>query len=798
LLLLKEVAGTTVYDEKKAESLAKMQENTASIEKIQEILSEIQQRLADLQEEKEELSQYQQLDRQRRALEYTLYDKELRKTRTVLDGLEHDRAEHVTVVSDLHASAKQTHDAIQSVEDILKTKSNVLRRHKVSLQNYEDDARGAITRVAKLELQRKEGASSLKSLQEQANQNQKDLQQVEREIKQTQKLLDTDVQPAYDKAVEELNQLQDARQDNKRQLDSLLAKQGRAKQFSSKADRDAFLKESIQDLQTSQNCKQEQLQQEQTSLANTRRSMVAETRELEQTSQKVTSMTGKLHALTKNIDDSKKQRLDLIQRRKEYQRQKEDLQEQVREAREQYHRALSNVRKVMPKATAMGMEALKSVVEQEGLTSNEYFGMVMDNFTLTNENYQVAVEVAAQNSLFHVIVDTDQTAARLMKRLEDGKLGRVTFLPLNQLVVDNTVQYPDHNDVRPMLELCLNFDPKVERAMKHVFAKKLLARNPQVASEWSAKLKMDAITLEGDLCSRKGALTGGYVDVNKSRLRAHDERNKAHEALRVIEREYQTLNQQVQRSDQEATNVMSELQRLESKHADLSHRLSETESTVARLTVRQETQKKQCEKLEKETIPIIEKEVASLQADIDRLDEEIGTELVETLSAADRRIVQDLKQDQVQLGPKIEMQTDIVAKAGVERQKLLSLLNDNLLKRRRELTEGGIATTTTDEDDEDDDSSGHRTSFSRFSSVTLLQDQLQADLNQHNRDLDEAIRIKEDLESRVERAREEVQILQEELVKAKNQLEQLKGEDTQNRLDLEEAHDKAERLLNKV
>ena len=35
-----------------------------------------------------------------------------------------------------------------------------------------------------------------------------------------------------------------------------------------------------------------------------------------------------------------------------------------------------------------------------------------------------AVEVAAGNALFHVVVDDDATAARLMKRLQGDELGR--------------------------------------------------------------------------------------------------------------------------------------------------------------------------------------------------------------------------------------------------------------------------------------------------------------------------------------------------------------------------------------
>jgi structural maintenance of chromosome 3 (chondroitin sulfate proteoglycan 6) len=89
----------------------------------------------------------------------------------------------------------------------------------------------------------------------------------------------------------------------------------------------------------------------------------------------------------------------------------------------------------------MGLEALKTIVEQEGFVhGTHYFGMLMNNFTLKDEKYQTAVEVAAQNSLFHVIVDTDQTVSKLLTRLERGRLGRVTFLPLTQLRPDDNVQ----------------------------------------------------------------------------------------------------------------------------------------------------------------------------------------------------------------------------------------------------------------------------------------------------------------------------------------------------------------------
>lgn len=70
-------------------------------------------------------------------------------------------------------------------------------------------------------------------------------------------------------------------------------------------------------------------------------------------------------------------------------------------------------------------------------------------------------------SLFHVIVDTDATAAFFMKELDRRKAGRLTFLPLNRLR-NPPVTYPDSNDVRPLMSIALEYEPNVEEAVKQV------------------------------------------------------------------------------------------------------------------------------------------------------------------------------------------------------------------------------------------------------------------------------------------------------------------------------------------
>ena len=87
--LLKEVAGTRVYENRREESLKIMKDTSNHLilaiikllkeskkDKIQELLEYIQERLSELDEEKKELENYKNFDRERRCLEYTLFNRE--------------------------------------------------------------------------------------------------------------------------------------------------------------------------------------------------------------------------------------------------------------------------------------------------------------------------------------------------------------------------------------------------------------------------------------------------------------------------------------------------------------------------------------------------------------------------------------------------------------------------------------------------------------------------------------------------------------------------------------------------
>ncbi|KAJ2361234.1 Structural maintenance of chromosomes protein 3, partial [Coemansia sp. RSA 2611] len=95
LALLKEVAGTRVYESRRESSLKIVEETERTRAKITEDLALIEERLGELDAEKEELDKYRALDRERRCMEYAIYSLEQEDVVEQLDEIDIKREQLV-------------------------------------------------------------------------------------------------------------------------------------------------------------------------------------------------------------------------------------------------------------------------------------------------------------------------------------------------------------------------------------------------------------------------------------------------------------------------------------------------------------------------------------------------------------------------------------------------------------------------------------------------------------------------------------------------------------------------------
>jgi hypothetical protein len=121
---------------------------------------------------------------------------------------------------------------------------------------------------------------------------------------------------------------------------------------------------------------------------------------------------------------------------------------------------------------------------------------------------------------------------------------------------------------------------------------------------------------------------------------------------------------------------------------------------------------------------------------IGQLPKEIGTDLTLTLLEEDCDMLAQLKKIQVEeFASEIESQMEVVAKVRLQRQKLESLLEDNIMKRCQELLDEGVSA----------EGDAHR----RSRGGATTQKKRREDLKQCQHELDDATCISDDLEARL-------------------------------------------------
>jgi len=249
------------------------------------------------------------------------------------------------------------------------------------------------------------------------------------------------------------------------QVETLYGKQGRGKQFRTKAERDAFLQQQIDSLSAQIAQKTSLLQRSSGEVTAEEVRLQKEKENIDRAEEASRARSTRLEDLAASIRECMSQRNDLQEARKTTWKELELAQEKISEARQELEKGKQQLNRSLPKHIIQGLQAVEEIVAQKKISG--YHGPLIDNIELQDANFRNAVEVAAGNALFHVIVDNDDIAATLINELERLKAGRLTFLPLNRLH-NPTITYPQSNEVAPLMDVALTFRPHVEKAVRQV------------------------------------------------------------------------------------------------------------------------------------------------------------------------------------------------------------------------------------------------------------------------------------------------------------------------------------------
>ncbi|KIH92957.1 structural maintenance of chromosome 3 (chondroitin sulfate proteoglycan 6) [Sporothrix brasiliensis 5110] len=688
LKLLKEVAGTESYEARRAESLKIMGETENKRAKIDELLEYIRSRMSELEEEKEELRGFQEKDRERRCLEYAFHHHHqvaLTEALEEIDRSRQDGADNSGASQKLFLDGENAILRIDSELQELQRSVDILNMDR---QEFESECRDISRSKAKAELKVKSLADSQNAVDRARQQHDAELKAVRAEIAAKESQLarilpDLEKRRAAEAEGRQALQSLDARRQR------LLNKQSQGDRFKNKSERDRWIDSQLTELNST--------------LAALRANRVSAAEETEEAKRLIQSLEAEIEDLWKGIEsfgsdrtalaDKLSKAQDKVQKlddeRRALRREDDKLNTHISNARQERDKASRTLSNMMDNATARGLATIERMKREKDIPGA--YGMLADLMEV-NEAYRIPAEVIAGNSLFHYVVDNEETSTLLSNALYRQQGGRITFIPLEQLRPRQANFPQGAKDALPLVDK-IQFDKKFEKAFQHVFGSTVVCPTVSVAAQYGRSHGVDGITPEGDTTKRTGTMTGGYVDPSRSRLEAIRSMNKWRGEHDSLVAQADDVKRQMDRKEQEVTSargeeqkILHQMRQLEEGFGPSRAELSAKRAQLERERARQDTLSNRYENINKS----MEEYATSLESH----EAERKSEFKKALSAAEEQQLDHLNNEVQALQRQVNEATSRRREIEGQKQILDVDLRQNLRMKEDQLTSQVFETMT--------------------------------------------------------------------------------------------------------
>lgn len=697
LKLLKEVAGTRIYDERKEESKTLMDEAETKIQNATDLLNLIDEKLKTLEQEKAELIEYQKLDKQKKALEYSITTTELNDINKKLNDLEKKRNDEDG------NSSKYRHDRYEAEVAARQYETELFEHNRKLTQLVEEEKQcqkektGIVRKKQRLELKLRDFYNQQEIDQENRDSTNTELQQLQQKIEQdTNKL--QDLIPKFDIAKEQELQISNLVNAQTASRNEINARRGRKTLFNTREERDLYLTKQLNSIENE---------------------ILNKTDEISYCNQTLNNIEKSLTQINDNYD---KICFEKIQHQQNWQTAHNELTSLKRGREEHYSNSHEIVRKenavynkiethkqamsnkqhrlnqIIGKSTYNAIRSLETVqnhfrkLNKQDLVSG-YYGMAIDYINCSEEFY-TCVEAAAGSKLFNFIMKDVKTGKAYIKEMNKQNLpGTPQIIPLTSLS-DHDYRYPEVTDETgeltafPLVERLDVSRPDFLPVAKHLVGRYMVTVDTTWSSRIANEYNLSCVTLGGDTTSARGVISGGYRDLSKSRLRLYQEIHRFDdeklENLKTemfkLQEEKKNLENNTHKFHENVGNKEAEIK----KQRDLIDRCVNQESLI------KADQKNKKTNLDnnKKAILHLKESIVMLKSQANTMNQELGREF----SNAEHNLSQKENQDLQDLNQKIETNTKKLQqlqdnRRNLEREKntMENHLYNNLYKRREQL-----------------------------------------------------------------------------------------------------------------
>lgn len=686
LKLLREVAGTRVYDERKEESEKILEETTEKKKKVESLITFIEDRLKTLESEKEDLKEYQKWDRTKRSVEYTIYEQEIREAKDKLENLALER-EDVNKKQNKHAS--ELVDVREKGNEEQRRKRQLdqeFKKIKEEKETFSLDKEKLVARRAELKLQIEDLDEDVKKSRENKSKTKEKLADVNMKIQEHNEQLEK-LRPKLEELLARERALKTDVKIAKDRCTALFGKQGDTNRFKSNEERRAHFTRELKRVRG-------KISETRDNMANLEKEVGEHVAEHEQVTNyhdrlrhEMESIADELGTATQDMQKRKQEEQALVAKLREAELEEREIMESINSNEHESQRLSAQQKNMGPRGHVNGMANLRVLMDEirddpryQSLV-NGYMGHVIDHLEADECHYQ-AIEAAAGNRIYTCIVDTDRTATGLLKMFNERRMpGELNFIPLNRMH-NPEVRHVDDEDARPMIEL-LTFPESVRPAFEFIFGKMAVIRTLEVGVRIAKTFGVDCVTLEGDQVARRGAMTGGWQDSKVSKLQSRQKLREMEEkkgqfkaALAKVEQRKQDIHKSIVKLRSALNTIDDTIRKIHNSHRDKEDQKRNQQLQINELQKRIEMKKTEVAR-ESERLRGLQKEESYL---VDEENKGIASQISSQESDEIAALQQEMRQKHEELRSVEEERQNVER----DKNKTENYLNTTLLRKKEE------------------------------------------------------------------------------------------------------------------
>lgn len=193
--------------------------------------------------------------------------------------------------------------------------------------------------------------------------------------------------------------------------------------------------------------------------------------------------------------------------------------------------------------------AIKRVMEQKD-REDGLIGVVADIITV-DKKYETAIETALGGSIQNIVTKDEGTAKRMIDFLKKKREGRATFLPLDSLESNDNFEGKkvlSEKGVLGTADSLIKIKGKYKKVASHLLGRVLVVDTAdnalRLASKHHHRFRM--VTLEGELLTPGGAISGGAYKNNSNLLGRRRELEELSASIEELESNISDINKSIE------------------------------------------------------------------------------------------------------------------------------------------------------------------------------------------------------------------------------------------------------------